>query len=180
MVEAAVSDDKFEQGLEFYRRFFFSSCPQQRSEASQGIDAVLIRERGQDAELGIDIMHRSGNVGIADLTYREISMIFAYLDSETVLAIYNSTKDIKSFKKVLGEEKCKSAGLLILKNAHIYFMLLVRFVSFQGTLESCLPTYLRIPLYRAVAQNLSGFEQKLAAKSEEEFKRELLSDPAFI
>ena len=52
-------------------------------------------------------------------------------------------------------------------------MLLVRFVSFQGTMDSCLPTYLRVPLFRAVAQNLSDFEQKLADKSEEEFNREL-------
>ena len=68
---------------------------------------MLVRERGQDSDLGIDIVRRSGKVGIADLTYREISMIFAYLDSDTVLTIFNSTKDIKSFKKVHGEEKCK-------------------------------------------------------------------------
>ena len=114
MVEAAVSEEKFEQSLEFYRRFFFNSCPQQRSDASQGIDDVLVRERGQEADLGIDIMRRSGNIGIADLTYREISMIFAYLDSDTVMSIFNSTKDIKSFKKVYGEGKCKYQNLLLL------------------------------------------------------------------
>ena len=53
------------------------------------------------------MIRKSGQVSIADLTYREISMIFAYLDADTILTIYSSAQDIKSFDKVHGKNKCK-------------------------------------------------------------------------
>ena len=103
--------------------------------ASREIDKMLRREKGKDANLGIEVKRKSRQAGIANLSYREISKIFAYLDADTILMIHKSAVDVQSFRKNFGEP-------------------IVRFVSFRGTLKKHLPSYLRIPLYHAVMKNL--------------------------
>ena len=70
---------------------------------------MLRREKGQEASLGLSIKRKNrGQAGIDNLTYREISLIFAYLDSDTILMLHNSAKDVKSFRKNFGEPIGKS------------------------------------------------------------------------
>ena len=80
--------------MSVYRRFFFGKSPEQRSVASREIEKMLRREKGKDASLGIDVKRRSRQAGIANLSYTEISKIFAYLDADTILMIHGSAKDV--------------------------------------------------------------------------------------
>ena len=70
---------------------------------------MLKREKGKDASLGIDIKRKTRQAGIANLTYKEISLIFAYLDADTILMLHSAAKDVKSFRKNYGEPIGKSA-----------------------------------------------------------------------
>ena len=103
MVEASLSSEDqkqmLKQGLSVYRRFYFGKSPEQRSHASYEIDKMLRREKSKDASLGIEVKRKSRQAGIANLSYKEISKIFAYLDADTILTIHTSAKDVISFKK---------------------------------------------------------------------------------
>ena len=126
--------------MKLYKRFFFSRGAEQRSLASREIDNILRREKNDDhATLGIEISRKDRKVGIAHLTYRQISLIFEYLDADTIKFLHKNSKDIQSFKNNLNEKN-------------------VRFVRFHGTKHCHLPSYLKIPLYRAVSNNLRAFE----------------------
>ena len=95
---------------------------------------------GDDSSLGVDIRRKTRQNGIANLSYKEISLIFAYLDADTVLMLHSSAKDVKSFRKNYGEpigkQMLKSPIMVILPTS---LYVLVRFVSFRGTLCKHLP-----------------------------------------
>ena len=61
---------------------------------------------GKDANLGIEVKRKSRQAGIANLSYREISKIFAYLDADTILMIHKSAVDVQSFRKKLRGTHC--------------------------------------------------------------------------
>ena len=81
--------------LALYNRFFFTKCRESRSRASCEINRYLKRERGSNVSLGLSNTIRARNVSISELTYKEISAIFAYLDAETILLIHSSSEDIR-------------------------------------------------------------------------------------
>ena len=162
MVEARVevSEEQLEQSLSLYKKFFFNHNPEQRSLASREIDKMLKREKGYQATLGIEFDRKTKEVSIDHLTYREISIIFTYLDAETILMVFNAAKDIKAYSKVQDGQN-------------------ERLVAKRGTFEFNLPAYLRIPIYRAVASNLRSFSERVAQQTKEEFLAEIQNDQAF-
>ena len=112
--------------------------------ASLEVDRVLRREKGKDATLGVEIVPISRRLGIANLSYGQISTVFEFLDAKTILKLYRACG--KSDKN---QKENDSTYQAILK---------AEFVT-QG--KDYLPKYLKIPLFFAIARNLENFAKKL-------------------
>ena len=126
------------------------------------------REKGKHVSLGIDTAPMLRSIGIRELSYAEITEIFSFLDSTTVLRLHSAAKDVTIFRKT-GPKNCKYAHLYTLTQ----FNYLESEMAFRGTPSVRLPEYLKMPLYAAVSTNLMKFKAELEAVPRKKFLTDL-------
>ena len=111
---------------------------------------------GNDFTLGVEINRKTRCIGIANLSYHEISLIFEFLDADTLLMIHRKSKDVSQTfpndQEAVGKKYRPSKC---------------------GTPSFFLPAYLRIPIYRAVTRNLALFEPLVVGQTQDEFIAQL-------